>query len=198
MKTARKALLIALCCVLLVAASVLGTLAYLTDSEAVTNTFTVGKVDITLDEAPVGADGQAIAGNRVQANEYKLYPGKEYDKDPTVTVASNSEDCWLFVKVENGIEAIEDKTKEGNTIAAQLDANGWTLVAGESDVYARTATNKAGDSEVVFETFKIAETVTDVSAYSTATVKVTAYAVQAEGFDTAAEAWAAAKTELGA
>jgi predicted ribosomally synthesized peptide with SipW-like signal peptide len=48
-----KALLMACCAVLLVFASVLGTLAYLTDTtEKVTNTFTVGKVDISLDKLP--------------------------------------------------------------------------------------------------------------------------------------------------
>ena len=46
-----KALLMACCAVLLVFASVIGTLAYLTDTtEKVTNTFTVGNVAIKLDE----------------------------------------------------------------------------------------------------------------------------------------------------
>lgn len=44
MKTKSKALLLTLCAVLLVAASVLGTMAYLTSSAEVKNTFTVGKV----------------------------------------------------------------------------------------------------------------------------------------------------------
>ena len=41
MKTRSKALLLTLCAVLLVAASVLGTMAYLTSTDEVTNTFTV-------------------------------------------------------------------------------------------------------------------------------------------------------------
>lgn len=44
MKTRSKALLLTLCAVLLVAASVLGTMAYLTSTDEVTNTFTVGQV----------------------------------------------------------------------------------------------------------------------------------------------------------
>ena len=59
-KTKTKALLMSLCAVLLVAASVLGTMAYLTDSKDVKNTFTVGNVSIKLDEAKVNADGKAI------------------------------------------------------------------------------------------------------------------------------------------
>ena len=57
MKTKSKALLMTLCAVLLVAASVLGTMAYLTSTDEVENTFTVGNVKIALDEAKVNADG---------------------------------------------------------------------------------------------------------------------------------------------
>ena len=46
MKSNRKALLLTLCALLLVVTSVFGTLAYLTDSEAVKNTFTVGKITL--------------------------------------------------------------------------------------------------------------------------------------------------------
>lgn len=102
MKTKSKALLLTLCAVLLVAASVLGTLAYLTDTGSVTNTFTVGKVAITLDEAKVGADGKALTGNdaaRVKENSYKLMPGHTYVKDPTIHVDASSEDCFIRAKV---------------------------------------------------------------------------------------------------
>ena len=50
MKTRSKALLLTLCAVLLVTASVLGTMAFLTSTDEVKNTFTVGSVNIALDE----------------------------------------------------------------------------------------------------------------------------------------------------
>ena len=76
MKTRSKALLLTLCAVLLVAASVLGTMAYLTSTDEVKNTFTVGKVKINLDEAKVGLDGTPVEpAARVKSNEYKLMPG---------------------------------------------------------------------------------------------------------------------------
>ena len=56
MKTRSKALVLTLCAVLLVVATVMGTMAYLTSTDTVTNTFTVGKVAITLDEAKVNTD----------------------------------------------------------------------------------------------------------------------------------------------
>lgn len=100
MKTKSKALLLTLCAVLLVAASVLGTMAYLTSTDTVTNTFTVGKVEIKLDEAKVTADGIPVEGaDRVTANSYKLMPGTTYTKDPTVTVLNGSEASYVRMKV---------------------------------------------------------------------------------------------------
>ena len=174
-----------------------GTLAYLTSKTAVvTNTFTVGNVAITLDEAPVDADGKATSGDRVTANSYKLLPGHEYDKDPTVHVDADSEDCWLFVKITDEIAAIQD----AETVAAQLTANGWTLVAGQTGVYAYEEVVSAGEDVVVFESFKILGSVKNdaLAAYANKTITVQAYAVQEDGFGSAADAWAAAPCTWGA
>ena len=103
MKTKSKALLLTLCAVLLVAASVLGTMAYLTSTDTVTNTFTIGKVEITLDETDVTNPN----GPRVKANSYKLMPGTTYTKDPTVTVKAGSEESYVRMKVTfNNAKAI--------------------------------------------------------------------------------------------
>ena len=103
MKTKSKALLLTLCAVLLVAASVLGTMAYLTSTDTVTNTFTVGKVEIKLDETDVTNPN----GPRVKANSYKLMPGTTYTKDPTVTVKAGSEESYVRMKVTfNNAKAI--------------------------------------------------------------------------------------------
>ena len=110
MKTKSKILLLTLCAVALVAASVLGTLAYLTSTDEVQNTFTVGQVKITLDEAQVNSDGKPINtdgtvvtnladAERVKANSYKLLPGHEYTKDPTVTVLAGSESSYIKMTV---------------------------------------------------------------------------------------------------
>ncbi len=185
-----KALLLALCAVLLVVSTVFATLAYLTSTDKVENTFTVGNVTITLDETDVDVNGVKDGETRVNANEYKLMPGHSYTKDPTIHVDAASEDCWLFVKVENGLADILDAT----TIANQLTAKGWVLVSGTTNIYAREAANKAGDNVVVFENFKIKGDVNNdtLATYADKTIVVTAYAIQADGFDTAAAAWTAA------
>lgn len=104
-KTKTKALLMSLCAVLLVAASVLGTMAYLTDSKDVKNTFTVGNVAIKLDEAKVDEMGNLVKNQdgtlaeRVPGNAYKLLPNHTYVKDPTVTVKTPSVDSYVRMKV---------------------------------------------------------------------------------------------------
>lgn len=202
-----KAILMALCAVLLVAASVMGTLAYLTSTDTVTNTFTVGNVKITLDEKDTDNDlnkADNVTVNSVirdKANAYKLLPGHEYEKDPTIHVASTSEDCYLFVKVVNGIAAIEaaDTDTSKTSIAAQMEAKGWDAVDAANGIYVyadaqgKPAAVTAGSDVVVFENFKISGDVdnTTLNTYNDKTIVVTAYAVQADGFadKTAAQIW---------
>lgn len=223
-----KVLLTLVCAILLVAASVMGTLAWLTDSSAVKNTFTVGNIHFDdkdgkhgLDEAKVNLDGEPVDANgtkvdtkeeapRVVENTYKLVPGHEYTKDPTIHVAAGSEDCYLFVKVTNQIATIEDTTTEGKqTIAQQMDALGWKQVVDDngnpiSGVYMLrertsggewikkvvTTTATANTDVTVFNYFKLAGNA-DVSTYEGKSIKVSAYAVQVDGFEdkSAYEIW---------
>ena len=184
----RKIMLALFSAMLLVCVTVGATVAYLTSSDTVTNTFTVGNVVITLDETDV--DNSTTNAERDKENSYKLLPGHAYTKDPIVHVASTSETCWLFVKVENEIANIEDATVN---IADQMATKGWALVAGTNNIYAYRSAVDAGADVSVFDTFKIAGNVdnTTLASYTGKTIKVTAYAVQKDGFNTAAEAWAA-------
>ncbi len=104
MKTGKKALVLSLCLAALAVGSAVGTMAYLTDHDAATNTFTVGSVTLTLDEADVKTDGTYENGHdqRVQENTYHLLPGHTYYKDPTVIVGAGSADAYvrMIVKVE--------------------------------------------------------------------------------------------------
>lgn len=204
MKKAKKIVALLLCAVLLIGASVAGTLAYLTSKATVTNSFTVGKVVLGedgkagLDEAKVDEYGVAVTpAARVTENTYKLIPGHTYTKDPTVHVGANSEACWLFVKVENGIANIEADTATGEDpytkIAKQVTTNGWTLVDGETNIYYKEAakTGDNGADYVVFGNFRLANNA-DVSNYASEKIIVTAYAIQKDGLSVA-EAWAALK-----
>ncbi len=200
MKKTSKALLLALCAVLLVAASVMGTMAYLTSTDSVENTFTVGNVAITLDETDT--DNSTPGSDRDKANSYKLLPGHEYTKDPIIHVASTSEDCYLFVKVKNEIANIE--ATGDTTVAKQMEAKGWKAVEGYADVYVYIGTAEgasaphavsANSNITVFEKIVIAGTANNdtMKLYEGKTITVNAYAIQEDGFTgkTAAQIWGA-------
>ena len=200
----KKAALLLCSAVLLVCISIGATVAYLTSQDSVTNTFTVGNVAITLDEADT--DDSTLDADRDTSNTYKLFPGHTYIKDPTIHVGDASENCWLFVKVDNGIADIEDET---DTIAAQMSELGWSEVTTGSGIYAYDRIVAASEDIPVFSHFKISGDVvggmepstTDDSgndgklyldAYKNAQIVITAYAIQADGFTTAKAAWDAA------
>lgn len=191
-----KVLLTLACAILLVAASVMGTLAYLTATDTVENSFTVGdNVAITLDEAKTDELGVADENAaRVQGNTYKLLPGHTYTKDPTVHVTG--EDCYVFVTVSNGIADIE----ADSTIADQMTANGWKVVDEAKGLYiyatgedAKTVAEKDEDL-IVFGTFTVKDDANHnaLSAVEDAKITIHAYAVQKDGFEdmTPAEIWA--------
>lgn len=199
MKNRSKALLLALCALMLVVTTVFTTLAYLTDDAAITNTFTVGNVAIKLDETKVDVNGDVVTGGeagRVETPQsYKLIPNKTYTKDPKITLLDGSEDAYVFVKVVNGISGIEKAT----TIANQMAANNWVLVDGTTNVYQlkvddADVVTTAGTTLPVFEQVNISGEVDadDLNDVSGETIEITAYAIQASGFTSAKQAWDAA------
>ncbi len=220
MKTKSKALLLTLCAVLLVAASVMGTMAYLTSTDKVENTFTVGSVKITLDEAKVTPDGKPVEGAaRVAENSYKLMPGHTYTKDPTIHVDAASEDCFIRAKVTltNAKEWIAIATKYAdnkveNIIKGTNDDIWWVsqpAVDNEKNTVTYTFVYKneshtdelgkriwtSTDSKdlVLFNEIAIPGGLTndELAAVGSSKITVVAEAIQADGFETEAAAWAA-------
>lgn len=196
-KKLRRILLTVCSAALLVCVTVGATVAYLTSTDEVENSFTIGNISITLDEAPTDIDGKIVTGARTDKNTYKLMPGHTYTKDPTVHVAAGSENSWLFVKVENGIANYEATDSTYTTIANQIATKGWTALTGVDNVYYKQYTSQdTVRDEVVFENFKIADDAQDVNGWSNINttdtkITITAYAVQKDGFDTADAAWTA-------
>lgn len=156
MRTKRKAIILSLCMVMIAVASAFGTFAYLTDHEGVTNTFTVGKVGLKLDEADVKTDGTLDTNDRVQSNEYHLLPGHTYIKDPTVTVDAKSEDAYvrMLVKVER-IDLLKDALPNdncpeyysGDIFLLQMLCDGWNNAIWVYKGYTQTDGGKTGTYE---------------------------------------------------
>jgi len=182
-----------------------GTLAWLTaESGTVTNTFTIGDINITLAETDesVGIDTNTEDSN----NEYHFVPGATLPKDPKVTVTAKSEACWLFVKVtetNNNITGLD-----GDIIEWSVDTSeGWQPVSGAENVWyvnVSAADAKAGkDYDVLTEdqvtvnsdvTKKMAD---DVIEKNKPQLSFKAYAIQSENLksgtadvNTPEQAWA--------
>ena len=174
-----KTVAILLALVLAIGCAVGGTLAWLISKTApVVNTFTYGDINIDLAET-TGTD-------------YKITPGVNISKDPKVTVKANSEACWLFVKVEEQGTFVADKVTYGI-------ADGWRKGDGKGipqNVYYRevgavtddTPFNVLKDNQVIVSDTLTKEDIKGITAKPTLTF--TAYAVQKDGIDTAADAWA--------
>ena len=189
-----KAILMVVCAMLLVAASVMGTLAYLTSTASVTNTFSVGQVVITMDEAKVDEYGNPVLDEnhnpvpRVTTNNYKLVPGHTYKKDPTIHVQPQSENCWVFVRIENGLGA--KATLNMNSKFKPLFVDNTHV----EDVYYYETIVNYNDAVTdlrVFSDFTFANDA-NPETYKNANIKVTGYAIQADGFEsmTATDIWA--------
>ena len=211
MNKMKKFALIAACAMLLVCVTIGATVAYLTADDKVVNTFTVGTVNIKLDEAKVDTDGKAIEPEeRVKENSYKLLPGHTYDKDPTVTVLEGSEPSYIKMTVTfskaNELDAIfaDDGGAKLLEIFNGYDAANWIYKGNTKDAgntrtyefwYKDVVDALEGNVELdaLFDSITVPGTITkeDLAKIEGMTITVNAYAIQADGFANADAAWAA-------
>ena len=178
----KKKLVLAIVCLLCVCGiSVSATLAYLIATPVpVENTFTIGQIDITLDETT--------------GEEYPLIPGATIKKDPKITVKSGSENCYLFAKIEtlNGFDTYVTYGLSGD----------WLPLGGVAGVYYLEYYQSNADQ--VYGIFlgdqvHIKDTLTE-EKMGAITVKpvltITAYAVQMHSIESAIDAWNTVRTEF--
>jgi len=174
--------------VLVFGCAVGGTIAWLTaKTDPVVNTFTYGDINIELTETKP-ANQQA-----------KIIPGVDIEKDPKVTVKANSEACWLFVKVEPAGKFVADKVE----YSVRTGTDGWTKLEGVDNVYYREVSATEAQVDRSYYVLKgnekypngvvtVKDTLTkeDIANITQPKLIFTAYAVQKDGIDTAADAWA--------
>ena len=188
---AKKILVAIVALVLVVACTVGGTLAWLSaQADAVTNTFTVGKIEIELTETYNTNDNQWVG---------KIVPGAEQAKDPTVTVKKGSEKCYVYALVDNQM-LVDTKV----AVTPNINTTDWVQVAssGTKTLYRYKAVVDAASADVecpVFTKVTYNGTLideTNIAALGEKTITVDAYAHQSENVDQA-DADAAAKTHFG-
>lgn len=201
----KKALTMAAVLLLVLALGIGGTLAYLTSTpDAVTNTFTVGKVSITLVEhAYSTSNPTTLTATESKAQTYKLIPGTTYAKDPTVTVEKGSEDCYLFVKLE---KLHNPDTYLEYTNKLTDGTSGWTALEDVTNVYYRKVTRDADNdqtfalingNQVTVKSTLDNNNLISITENTQPQLKYTAYAIQESGFTTASAAWSALQTQIG-
>lgn len=181
---------------LLIGCAIGGTVAWLTDkTTAVTNTFTYGDINIDLFEHNYVASSNTLGTTEVKkVDDYKIIPGVNLPKDSTVRVKGGSEACWLFIKVEQTGTFVQNKV----TYSVKTGEGGWTALNNQPGVYYRevgavtqdTTFNILTDNQVTVSENLTKEDIKDITGNQV--LKFTAYAVQKDGFDTAAAAWAEA------
>lgn len=167
--------ILALCLIvcLLATAVVGGTLAYFTDSDEATNTFTVGNVDIDLTEPNWDATGKAEAED--------VYPGEALAKDPTVTNIGKNP-CFVRVKVTNLDQFAADFggamiTYRTDYVDGALGEN-WVLHT-DGYFYYTKVLESGVTTDALFDQIVIPFAVTNNAV--TKDIVVKAYAVQAQG-----------------
>ena len=111
-----------------------GTLAYLSATETITNTFTVGKgyiedddhQGIWLDEELIGTTtGERTENDQTYEN---MMPGKTVVKDPTTYMVGGSVASYVFVKLEgvDRLESLEKKDKTGALVKC-FEVQEWNV-----------------------------------------------------------------------
>lgn len=198
----KKVTAIALAVCILAVAVIGATMAYFTDTDSKTNTFTFGKVDIDLTEDSTDANG-AVKGD-ISADGGITYPGVlpglVYSKIPTVTVKNDSLDAWVIITA-----TVPTVYNWDGLFNDSIDTANFTKdkkIVGENTVYYfyANAAVTAGSSVTPFTEVKInpALTQNDVKNLPTFNVVVNAYGIQKDGFDDAKAAFAAAFTPTSA
>ena len=178
-----------------------GTIAYFTSTtENVQNTFTTGKVEITLDEAKVTKNGDTwTAGNeRVKENKYEtVYPGAILPKDPTIHVNANSQEAYVGIKVvvtkaNEWKTALADKNIQLGDVVKGHDENKWARVGDPmfdttndtaTYFYMYKTTVKTGDNCMLFNQVIIPAAFDndELAKIDGFTMTATGYAIQAQG-----------------
>ena len=102
-----------------------GTVAWLTRTSTLTNTFTVGNFETPVTDPTDSTKSINIDGNLYEPSwdknaEHKLLPGNEYAKDPYVGIGAGSEDGVVYVYVKNNFS---------NKVYFNIN-NGWSAVSG--------------------------------------------------------------------
>ena len=191
-----------------------GAIAYFTDTDTKTNTFTIGSVDITLTETGWDALTDTDSDGIPDAAE-DMMPGESVTKDPLVNNISTKNPAYVFAKVEVPCTTVESPATPEEIFTYTVNA-GWTELSTAAvactsggtatHVYyygtggtlttlakATSATTPTSTSNPLFSTITLRSTLKGNEGLSgEKQVVVTGYGIQTEGLTSTAPAdvWA--------
>ena len=115
------------------------TMAWLTKTSTLSNTFTVGSfttptTDPTDPTETISIDGNLYEPSWDSTEEHKLLPSATFDKDPYVGIGAGSEDAAVYVNVENNFS---------NKVYFTINS-GWAPVSGCTTAGAASGTYTSG------------------------------------------------------
>ena len=119
----KKTILAAL--VLLLVVAVGGAIAYFTDTDTKTNTFTIGNVDISLTEDGWAALADAN-NNDIPDVAEDMMPGESVTKDPIINNLSTKNPAYVFAKVEVPCTTIVAPATTSEELFTYTTNAGWT------------------------------------------------------------------------
>ncbi len=102
-----------------------GAIAYFTDTDQKTNTFTIGSVDITLTEDGWDALPDTNSNDIPDAAE-DMMPGESVTKDPLINNVSIKNDAYVFAKVEVPCTTIVAPATTSEELFTYTTNAGWT------------------------------------------------------------------------
>ena len=199
----KKVTAIALAVCILAVAVIGATMAYFTDTDSKTNTFTFGKVDIDLTEDSTKSDDGTVKGGEVIRDkdgnvtgiDYgKVLPGLVYSKIPTVKVKDDSLPAYVVITAT--IPTIYDWDGLFNGTFDDVHFNMKKERVGENTIYYFYAIEpvQPGESVTPFTEVKINPALTQNDVAEKFDMVINAYAIQTDGFSSTGEAFAAAFT----
>lgn len=168
----KKITAIALVVCLVAVAIVGGSLAYFTDTDKATNTFTVGNVDIDLTEPGWTSSGSQDAP--------EVYPGEPLAKDPTVENIGDNP-CFVRIKV-TGLDCLAPASAITYRTDYVTDKLGDNWVKHTDGYFYYNKVLAVGEkTDALFDQIVIPTDLTNGDAETEFNVVVSAEAVQAQG-----------------
>lgn len=172
--------------------SIGATLAYFTDkTDAKTNVFTTGHVDISLSDFGAKAEGDApdlVYGERNNQGGYTyndFVPGDTLKKQVGVVGMPDTQDAWVAVRVKaTGMEKTDLMYRLMDAIAAAGQTNNWEMYPSGNDfvLVAKNAIT-AGERKTLFDSITIPTDWDNSKTDYNFTISVEAYAAQKDNLD---------------